>query len=66
VPDYVRPMMAERGLHGLFVGEFEWSWQDGRAAVQPPRPARWPASTPTTRPTFAGFAEREGVPGPRR
>ncbi len=63
VPDYVRPMMAERGLHGLFVAEFEWSWQDGRAAVHRPRPGAVASLDTHDTPTFAGFAEREGIPG---
>ena len=63
VPDYVRPMMADRGLHGLFVGEFEWSWQDGRAAVHRPRPGTVASLDTHDTPTFAGFAERESIPG---
>ncbi|HEU5055448.1 MAG TPA: 4-alpha-glucanotransferase [Kofleriaceae bacterium] len=63
VPDTVRPMMAERGLHGLFVAEFEWSWQDGRAAVHRPRPGTIACLDTHDTPTFAGFAAREGIPG---
>lgn len=63
VPDYVRPMMAERGLHGLFVGEFEWGWQSGRAALRQPRPGTVASLDTHDTPTFAGFAEREGIPG---
>lgn len=63
VPDYVRPTMAERGLHGLFVAEFEWSWQDGRAAVHRPRPGTVASLDTHDTPTFAGFAAREGIPG---
>jgi 4-alpha-glucanotransferase len=63
VPDYVRPMMAERGLHGLFVAEFEWSWQDGRPAVHRPRPGTVASLDTHDTPTFAGFAAREGIPG---
>ena len=63
VPDSVRPMMAERGLHGLFVAEFEWGWQDGRAAVRRPRPGTVASLDTHDTPTFAGFAEREGIPG---
>lgn len=63
VPDYVRPEMAERGLHGLFVAEFEWSWQEGRAAVHRPRPGTIASLDTHDTPTFAGFAARENIPG---
>ena len=63
VPDYVRPMMAERGLHGLFVAEFEWSWQSGRAAVHEPRAGTVASLDTHDTPTFAGFAAREQIPG---
>lgn len=63
VPEYVRPMMAERGLHGLFVAEFEWSWRDGRAQVHRPRAGSVASLDTHDTPTFAGFAAREGIPG---
>jgi len=61
VPDGVRPMMAERGLHGLFVGQFAWSWEEGRPALH------WPASGQVASldthdtPTFAAFGESHGL-----
>jgi 4-alpha-glucanotransferase len=63
VPTYVRPMMAERGLHGLYVAEFEWSWQAGRAVVHQPRPGTVASLDTHDTPTFAAFAAREGIPG---
>jgi 4-alpha-glucanotransferase len=63
VPDSVRPMMNERGVHGLFVAEFEWSWQDGRATVHRPRAGTVASLDTHDTPTFAGFAAREEIPG---
>jgi 4-alpha-glucanotransferase len=59
VPEYVRPTMAERGVHGLFVGEFEWSWQDGTPRPHQPRPGAVASLDTHDTPTFAAFAVRE-------
>jgi 4-alpha-glucanotransferase len=61
VPDTVRPAMAERGLHGLFVAEFEWDWRDGVPALRAPRPGAIASLDTHDTPTFAGFAEQAGI-----
>jgi 4-alpha-glucanotransferase len=64
VPDEVRPTMAARGVHRLFVAQFDWTRDDG-----PPRPNPAPPgsiaglATHDTR-TFARFVEDEGLGEP--
>ena len=64
VPDYVRPAMAERGLHGLFVGQFEWHWHDGTAYLNTPRPGAVASLDTHDTATFASFCAREHIPEP--
>jgi 4-alpha-glucanotransferase len=57
VPDDVRPMMQERGIHNLFVGEFSTQWHeaDRRLGLQtPPSSAIASIDTHDTA-TFAGW-----------
>jgi 4-alpha-glucanotransferase len=61
VPDFVRPMMAERGLHGLFVAEFAWGWQDGRPALHWPAPGQVASLDTHDTPPFAAFVESHGL-----
>lgn len=61
VPDGVRPMMAERGLHGLFVGQFAWDWQDGRPSLHWPAPGQVASLDTHDTPTFAAFVESHGL-----
>ena len=61
VPDHVRPTMAARGLHRLFVAEFQWHWQDGRPALDQPAPGAVASIDTHDTPTFAGFARDRGL-----
>jgi 4-alpha-glucanotransferase len=61
VPDVVRPMMGERGLHGLFVAEFAWGWQDGRPALHRPAPGQVASLDTHDTAPFAAFVESEGL-----
>jgi 4-alpha-glucanotransferase len=61
VPDGVRPMMTERGLHGLFVGQFAWGWQDGHPALHWPAAGQVASLDTHDTPTFAAFVESHGL-----
>ncbi len=63
VPDGVRPMMAERGLHSLFVAQFAWGFQDGRPALRSPGPGQVASLDTHDTPTFASFVEQHGLEG---
>jgi 4-alpha-glucanotransferase len=63
VPDGVRPMMAERGLHSLFVAQFAWGFQDGRPALRSPGPGQVASLDTHDTPTFASFVEQHGLSG---
>jgi 4-alpha-glucanotransferase len=59
VPEQVRPLMLEHGIHGLYVGQFAsvWNEQEQRLDLQEP-PASSIASLGThDTPTFAGWFE---------
>ncbi|HUS67097.1 MAG TPA: 4-alpha-glucanotransferase [Kofleriaceae bacterium] len=60
VPDQVRPTMADRGVHRLFVAEFGWRWHDGRPTLEAPAPGAVASLDTHDTATFATFAEREG------
>jgi 4-alpha-glucanotransferase len=61
VPDGVRPMMAERGLHSLFVAQFAWEWQGGRPALHAPVKGHVASLDTHDTPTFAAFVESHGL-----
>jgi 4-alpha-glucanotransferase len=55
VPDSVRPMMAARGLHRLFVAQFACEWQNGRPALDRPEVGQVASLDTHDTPTFASF-----------
>jgi 4-alpha-glucanotransferase len=65
VPEDVRPTMAARGVHRLFVAQFDWSRGEGGEGRPNPAPDGSVASLDThdTR-TFARFVEEEGLGDP--
>jgi 4-alpha-glucanotransferase len=65
VPEELRPLMGRRGVHRLYVAQFEWDrGEDGGARLRP-APAGSVAGLDThdTR-TFARFVEQEGLGDP--
>jgi 4-alpha-glucanotransferase len=61
VPEGVRPMMAERGLHSLFVAQFAWGFQEGKPCMHWPAPGQVASLDTHDTPTFATFVESHGL-----
>ncbi|HKE13400.1 MAG TPA: 4-alpha-glucanotransferase [Kofleriaceae bacterium] len=63
VPDGVRPTMAKRGLHSLFVAQFAWAFHDGSPALQTPGAGQVASLDTHDTPPFASFVESHGLGG---
>jgi 4-alpha-glucanotransferase len=61
VPDGVRPMMAKRGLHSLFVAQFAWAFQDTKPVLHWPGPGQVASLDTHDTPPFASFVESHGL-----
>ncbi len=61
VPETVRPMMAERGLHGLFVAQFAWGWKADHPELHLPTTGQVASLDTHDTPAFAAFVDAHGL-----